>query len=138
MNKQEIIDALNAAGVTFDPAQSKAELLALLPATGGKPGDAAASESTPAAPTDAADAKPAGDSPPEAPPAPPAQAPQAEAAAIPSPFPHLVPDEHWNGTCQAEFETMLREKTAAGLSKKQALEVIESQIRNDLARGGEG
>lgn len=196
MNKQDIIDALNAQGVTFDPTQSKGDLAALLGNTVGKPGDEAGKTDTTGAPPAGEPEKPAADKPAEAPPAdvnfvppgeqapvpvlpqadkpaddkpaesvagttaPPVDIAAADAAAarlhsgadlsqastapfveflaeretlpFPSPFPKLIPDEEWDADYQAQFEAALAEKIAAGLSKEQALEVIERQIDWDL------
>lgn len=173
MNKQEIIDALNAKGVTFDPAQTKAELAALLGSAAGKPGDEAGNTDTTGELPAGEPEKPADDKPAEKEPAefisfavpivqpalppvvldppvvvvdppvvvidPPAvvdphgtDAPQAETLPSPSPFPKLIPDEEWSSAEQAEFEALLQEKISAGLSKEQALEVIERQIDWDL------
>jgi hypothetical protein len=107
MNKSEIIEKLNAQGVTFDPAQSKAELAALLGTTEGKPGDGTASNGTGAEPPAAG--------PPD---------PDEETPADPEP-------------ADAEMKELVAAKVAAGLTFEQALEVISRQREEDAARGVE-
>lgn len=161
MNKQEIIDALNAKGVTFDPAQTKAELAALLGSTVGKPGEEAARTPTTGAQPAGEPEKPADDKPAEAPPAdvnfvPPGEQapepviPQAEEPAddktvkFPSPETAAIMADIINGaepatTSFVEFiaeretlpEAEILAKVKAGLSREQAVEVLNSQRQHD-------
>ena len=143
MNKQEIIDALNAKGVTFDPAQTKAELAALLGSAVGKPGDEAGKTDTTGVPPAGEPEKPAADKPAEAPPAdvnfvPPGE--QAPAEVIPQAKPPAAdePAESVTGPITeflAERETLpeaeIIEKVRAGLTREQAVEVLNNQREHD-------
>lgn len=116
MNKQEIIDKLNAQGTTFDPSSTKAELEALLKSSSVPAGDAAA-------------APPATAAAPEAAPAPQGDDKRAEAAApadsVTGPITEFL----------AERETLpeseILEKVRAGLTREQAVEVISAQREHD-------
>jgi hypothetical protein len=148
MTKQEIIDQLNAAGVTFDPKQTKEQLLALLPGEGSAPeksaaaagaSDAEQSESdtpVPSEPNSSATAPPLSTLPPED-----DQDgdddesdddEEEEDDGPPSPFPRLIPSSQWDEDDQEEFEAMVAEKVRAGLSRDQAIEVIERQFDWDM------
>ncbi len=140
MNKQEIIDALNAKGVTFDPAQTKAELAALLGSAVGKPGDEAGKTDTTGTPPAGEPEKPAEDKPAESIPAATEEQPVDIAAADAAVAElHRGADVSQAATPFVEFlaeremlpEEEIIEKVKAGLTREQAVEVLNNQREHD-------
>ncbi len=128
MNKQQIIETLNAQGTTFDPASTKAELEALLKSSSVPAGDGAAAPPAATAEPAAGAAPPAADKP-EA-------FPSAETADVMDAIiAGGAPATDALGEFPAGRETLpeseILEKVRAGLTREQAVEVINAQREHD-------